>query len=36
MNKSDCPTICEVTMNEEKTQIADGVVSLLKRELGCS
>ena len=33
MNKSDCPTICEVTMNEEKTQIADGVASLLNAEL---
>ena len=34
MNKSDCPTICEVTMNEEKTQIADGVASELNAELG--
>ena len=33
MNKSDCPTICEVTMNEEKTQIADGVASELNAEL---
>ena len=33
MNKSDCPTICEVTMNEEKTQIADGVASDLNAEL---
>ncbi len=34
MNKSDCPTICEVTMTDKETQASAGVVSLLKRELG--
>ena len=34
MNKSDCPTICEVTMTDKETQASAGVASDLNAELG--
>ena len=33
MNKSDCPTICEVTMTDKETQASAGVASVLNAEL---
>jgi len=35
MNKSDCPTICEVTMTDKETQASAGVASVLNAELDC-